>query len=69
MDEESLRRARYDLLARQVSRWVGRAAEAAARGLPPVYRCLLEVLARAVAEDVELSREATAFRMITCPLY
>ena len=59
-DEESLRPARCDFLARQVSRWVRHAAaEAAAKGLPPVYRCLLEVLAQAVAEDLELSGVAT----------
>jgi DMSO reductase family type II enzyme chaperone len=61
MEEESLRRARHDFLARQVGRWVGRAAaRAQAVGLPAVYRCLLELLARAVAEDLEWSREATS---------
>jgi DMSO reductase family type II enzyme chaperone len=53
-DDESLRPARRDFLARQVCRWVGRAVnEARARGLPAVYVCLLEVLARAAAEDLQ----------------
>jgi DMSO reductase family type II enzyme chaperone len=55
---ESLLRARCDFLKRQVNRWVGRAAAAAhENGLPPVYQCLLELLAAAVSQDLELLKE------------
>ena len=56
-----LLRARCDFLTRQVSRWAGQAAAAAREnGLPPVYQCLLELLARAVAQDLELLKTAPA---------
>jgi DMSO reductase family type II enzyme chaperone len=55
---ETLVRARRDFLKRQVSRWVGQAAAAAREsGLPPVYQCLLELLAAAVSQDLELLQE------------
>jgi DMSO reductase family type II enzyme chaperone len=57
-DRESLRLARRDFLSRQVNRWVRQAADAAVdRGLPPVYVCLLELLARAADEDLHWSQE------------
>lgn len=64
VEPESLLRARHDFLSRQVTAWVGRAAsQAAANHLPPVYCCLLDLLARAAAGDLEWTRfaiEATA---------
>jgi TorA maturation chaperone TorD len=58
---ESVRRARGDFLARQVLRWVGRAARAAEeKGLPDVYQTLLGLLAAAVAQDAELTAAAAA---------
>jgi hypothetical protein len=53
--------ARRDFLLRQMARWPARAAAAAEeKGLPPVYRALLALLARAVAQDLELSEAAVA---------
>lgn len=53
---DSILKARRDFLARQVSRWVGRAADRAEQtGIPPVYQTLLRLLAAAVAQDTELT--------------
>jgi TorA maturation chaperone TorD len=58
---QSVLRARRDFLGRQVTRWTA-AAEAAAEEklLPPLYRALLTLLARAVEQDLELTRAALA---------
>lgn len=59
LDPASLLLARRDFLKRQVAPWVGKAAaEAEANGLPPVYRCLLALLAAAVGQDRELTAAA-----------
>jgi TorA maturation chaperone TorD len=58
-ERRSVLRARRDFLARQVTRWTAAAAAAAEEKLlPPVYRALLTLLARAVEQDLELSRAA-----------
>jgi TorA maturation chaperone TorD len=60
-ERRSVLRARRDFLARQVTRWTASAAAAAEEKLlPPVYRALLTLLARAVEQDLELSRAALA---------
>jgi DMSO reductase family type II enzyme chaperone len=58
-DADSLLLARRDFLQRHVARWVPRAAaEADEKGLPAIYRLLLALLAHAVQNDLELTREA-----------
>jgi hypothetical protein len=53
--------ARRDFLERRMARWPERAASVAEeKGLPPVYRVLLALLARAVRQDLELSKAAVA---------
>jgi len=55
----SLLLARRDFLQRQLTRWIPRAAEAAAeKGLPATYCTLLDVLARAAQQDLDLTLEA-----------
>jgi DMSO reductase family type II enzyme chaperone len=55
-DAGSVLRARRDFLARHAARWPARAApEADEKGLPPVYRALLALLAAAVRQDRELT--------------
>jgi TorA maturation chaperone TorD len=54
----SVARARRDFLTRHLTRWTAAAAAAATaeeKLLPPVYRLLLELLACAVEQDVELT--------------
>jgi hypothetical protein len=61
IDTASLLRARHDFLTRHLSRWPARAAAAAIeKHLPPVYCTLLDLLARAVEQDCELSAAAVA---------
>ena len=61
LERRSVLRARRDFLTRQVTRWTAMAAAAAEEKLlPPVYRVLLTLLARAVEQDLELSRAALA---------
>ena len=60
-ERRSVLRARRDFLSRQTARWTAAAAAAAEEKLlPPVYRLLLDLLARAVEQDLELSRAALA---------
>jgi TorA maturation chaperone TorD len=59
IDAASSSRARLDFLTRQLARWVGRAAAAAA-DLPPVYLALLRVLDRAVHDDLAHVRRSLA---------
>jgi TorA maturation chaperone TorD len=55
----SLVQARRDFLRRQAARWPARAAEAATESrLPAVYRTLIQLLAAAVAQDLELTDAA-----------
>lgn len=57
--ETSLFQARRDFLQRQAARWPAHAAASAAEnGLPAVYRALLDLLAAAVAQDLELTDES-----------
>jgi len=61
VEAESVLRARRDFLARRAARWPARAAALAhERGLPPVYRTLLALLAVAVEQDLALSETAVA---------
>jgi TorA maturation chaperone TorD len=61
VEAESCLRARRDFLARHAVRWPARAAALAEeRGLPPVYRALLALLAAAVEQDLALSEAAVA---------
>jgi TorA maturation chaperone TorD len=60
-NKDALLRARRDFLARHPSRWIGRAAEAAAeKHLPGIYRTLLLIVAAAVAQDQALTEAALA---------
>jgi TorA maturation chaperone TorD len=60
-DARSLLRARHDFLSRHVLAWAGRAAAAAEeKHLPPVYRALLALLARAAGQDHQLTAAALA---------
>jgi DMSO reductase family type II enzyme chaperone len=57
VDAASAARARADFLERQVDHWVGQAhAASASAGLPPVYVTLLDILQRAVRDDLEWCR-------------
>ncbi len=59
----SLLQARRDFLKRQAAGWPKQAAaEAVEKGLPAVYRALLERLAAAVAQDLELTEAPLAER-------
>ncbi|HKB38655.1 MAG TPA: molecular chaperone TorD family protein [Gemmataceae bacterium] len=61
MEAESVLHGRRDFLARQGAQWPARAAALAhERGLPPVYRTLLALLAVAVEQDLALSEAAVA---------
>ena len=61
VEAESVLRARRDFLARRAARWPARAAALThERGLPPVYRTLLALLAVAVEQDLALSETAVA---------
>jgi len=61
VEAESVLRGRRDFLARQAVQWLARAAALAhERGLPPIYRTLLALLAVAVEQDLVLSEAAVA---------
>ena len=56
---ESLLLGRRDFLQRQMTRWLPRAAaKAEEKRLPAIYRTLLDLLAKAVQQDLELTRDA-----------
>jgi TorA maturation chaperone TorD len=56
IEAESILRARHDFLRRHLSRWPAQALAAAVKnGLPPLYVILLDILARAVADDARLT--------------
>jgi DMSO reductase family type II enzyme chaperone len=58
LDVESVLRARSDFLTRHVARWPARAAAAAEeKHLPPVYCLLLDLLAAAVQQDLQLTAD------------
>lgn len=61
VEAESLLHARRDFLSRHLARWPARAVRVAQdRLLPPVYLCLLRLLAVAVAQDLDLTQAAIA---------
>lgn len=60
-EAESILRARRDFLKRHAAAWPARAAEqAASADVPPIYRALVELLAAAVEQDLELCEAALA---------